>query len=66
LTAEERARAEQQSKQRTAVAAAAVQNDRAIEDARKQLQQAEAARDAGKDALPNERSGMVGGGSRLI
>lgn len=65
LTPEEKARAEQQAKQRAATAAAAAQSEQRGDDLRKQLSQAEAARDAGKEPLPNERQGTVGGGSRL-
>jgi hypothetical protein len=65
LTPEEKTRAEQQSKQRAATAAAAAQNDQRADELRKQLQQAEAARDAGKEPLATERIGIAGGGSRL-
>ncbi len=65
LTPEEKARAEQQSKQRAATAAAAAQSEQRSDELRKQLQQAEAARDAGKEPLPAERLGIAGGGSRL-
>ena len=65
LTPEEKARAEQLAKQRAAAAAVSAQDQKSLEDARKQLQQAEAARDAGKEPLPTERAGIAGGGSRL-
>jgi hypothetical protein len=65
LTPEEKLRAEQQSKQRAATAAAAARNDQRADELRKQLEQAEAARDAGKEPLPTERMGIAGGGSRL-
>ena len=65
VTPEEKARAEQQAKQRAANAAVAAQGEQRTDDARKQLQQAEAARDAGKEPLPTERVGIAGGGSRL-
>ena len=39
--------------------------DRARDDPRKALQDAEAAREAGKEPLPGERLGLKGGGSRL-
>lgn len=65
LTPEEKARAEQLARDRAnAAKAAAAGQDKAAE-ARRQLQQAEAARDAGKEPLPNERQGIAGGGSRL-
>ena len=62
ITPQEKAKAEQMSKERAA-AAGARQTD--IEDARRQLQQAEAAREAGKEPLPGERLGTAAGGSRL-
>lgn len=62
ITPEELARAENLARERAA-ATAARQSD--LEAARKQLQQAQAARDAGKDPLPAERIGTAGGGSRL-
>jgi len=65
LTPEEKALAEQLANQRAAAAAAAAASQRNVEQARKQLQQAEAARDAGKEPLPGERIGLAGGGSRL-
>ena len=65
ITPEERARAENQQRQRAQAAATAAQAQSAADEARKALQQAEAARDAGKEPLPNERQGMAGGGSRL-
>ena len=65
LTPEEKARAEELARQRAAAAKAAAQTQNSIEDARKQLQQAEAARETGKEPLPTERIGVVGGGTRL-
>jgi hypothetical protein len=65
LTPEEKARAEQQSKQRAAAAAADAQSAQRSAELRKQLEQAEAALAAGKEPLPTERTGTVGGGSRL-
>lgn len=56
-----KARAEQQAKERAAAEAKQVD----LEAARKQLQQAQAARDKGKEPLPGERLGIVGGGTRL-
>jgi hypothetical protein len=65
LTPEEKARAAQFEQQRAAAAAAAAQGERRLDEARRQLQQAEAALQAGKEPLPNERIGIAGGGSRL-
>ena len=65
VTPEEKARADKQSKERAANASAAAQNEVRGDELRKQVQQAEAARAAGKEPLPNERQGTVGGGSRL-
>ena len=65
LTAEEKARAARMDRQRATAGAAANQSERELDDARRQLQQAEAAREAGKEPLPGERIGMAGGGSRL-
>lgn len=62
LTPEEKARADEFAKKRAA-AAAPKGND--LDDARRQLKQAEAAREAGKEPLPGERIGTAGGGSRL-
>jgi hypothetical protein len=58
ITPEEKARAQQSH-------AAAAQQSNALDDARKQLQQAEAARAAGAEPLPGERVGTAGGVSRL-
>jgi hypothetical protein len=44
---------------------AAPQQSGALDDARKQLQQAEAARQTGQEPLPGERVGTAGGVSRL-
>lgn len=65
ITPEERARAEKLSKARAANASAAAQSEIRVDELRKQLQQAETARDTGKEPLPSERQGTVGGGSRL-
>ena len=65
LTAEEKSRAEQLARERAASNAAAAKSQKGVDDARKALQQAEAARDAGKEPLPGERTGIAGGGSRL-
>jgi hypothetical protein len=65
ITPEERARAEQYARERAAGEATAAASQRKLDEARNQLRQAEAARDAGKEPLPNERIGLAGGGSRL-
>ena len=65
LTQEEKMRAEQLGQRRAAAAAEAAQSRKSVDDARKQLEQAEAARNAGKEPLPGERQGIAGGGSRL-
>jgi len=65
LTPEEKARAAQLERERAAAAAVARRSERELEDARRALQQAEAARDTGQEPLPGERVGIVGGGSRL-
>lgn len=62
VTPEEKKRAEERAKKRAAEAA---RTESELEAARKQLKDAEAARDAGKEALPGERIGTAGGGSRL-
>lgn len=65
LTPEEKARAAQLAKDLANPGkTAAPAPDRAAE-ARKLVQQAEAAREAGKEPLPGERQGIAGGGSRL-
>ena len=61
VTPQEKTRVEQQAKQR----AAGERSQDDLEDARRQLQQAEAAREAGKEPLPGERLGTAGGASRL-
>ena len=43
----------------------APQQSSPLEDARKQLKQAEATRESGKEPLPGERQGTAGGTSRL-
>ena len=60
-TPQERDRASQAA----AKAGAAAQPSGALDDARKALQKAEAARDAGKEPLAGERLGTAGGASRL-
>jgi hypothetical protein len=65
ITPEEKARAEQYARERAAGEAAAAASQRKLDGARDQLRQAEAAREAGKAPLPNERIGLAGGGSRL-
>lgn len=62
VTPAEKARVEQQAKARAA-GGPTVQAQ--LEDARKQLQQAESSREAAKEPLPGERIGTAGGGSRL-
>jgi hypothetical protein len=57
----QKARVEQQSKAR----AAAAPQQPTVDDLRKQLQEAMAALEKGKEPLPGERLGNVGGGSRL-
>lgn len=65
LTPEERARAEQLAREREAKSASAAATQKTIDEARAQLKAAQAARDAGKEPLPGERIGIVGGGTRL-
>ncbi|MBI4194047.1 MAG: DUF4124 domain-containing protein [Betaproteobacteria bacterium] len=62
VTPADKARADQAARQRTARTEAL---QRELEAARKQLQRAEAAREAGKEPLPGERLGTAGGTSRL-
>ena len=62
VTPEEKARAEQAAKDRAAAEAA---KKGGASEARKQLEKAQAARDAGKEPLPGERIGTAGGKSRL-
>jgi hypothetical protein len=61
ITPEEKTRAQQPPQPQGAAASQA----QALDDARKQLEQAEAARESGKEPLPGERLGLKGGGSRL-
>ena len=61
ITPQEKARAQQTP----APAAAQQQPNAGLDDARRQLQQAQAAREAGKEPLPGERVGTAGGTSRL-
>jgi hypothetical protein len=63
ITPRERALSEQAAKDK-AKPAPPTSPDR-VAEARKQLQQAEAALAAGKEPLPGERTGIAGGGSRL-
>lgn len=63
ITPQEKARAEQLANPRFVPKPASP--DRSRDDARKALQDAEAAREAGKEPLPGERQGLKGGGSRL-
>jgi hypothetical protein len=63
ITPQEKARAQQSAN--PAFRAAPASPDRARDDARKALQDAEAARETGKEPLPGERLGLKGGGSRL-
>jgi hypothetical protein len=65
LTPEEKTRAQQLDRQRAAATAAAAKSQKGLADARTTLEQAEAARDAGKEPLPSERIGIAGGGTRL-
>lgn len=65
VTPQEKARAEQQTQQLNQRAATGAAAQRELGDARQKLQQAEAAREAGKEPLPGERLGTAGGASRL-
>ena len=61
VTTQEKARVEQQAKQRTAT-----DNSQFLrEEARRALEKAETARETGKEPLPGERIGTAGGASRL-
>lgn len=62
LTPEEKKRADERARESTATADA---ERRELEAAYKQLKDAEAAREAGKEPLPGERLGTVSGASRL-
>jgi type IV secretory pathway VirB10-like protein len=62
VTPADKAKVDQQVRQRAATEDA---QRREVEAATKQLQQAEAALEAGKEPLPGERLGIVGGGTRL-
>ena len=62
VTPAEKKQVDQRIRQRSAVDDA---KRRQVDDARQQLQQAEAALEAGKEPLPGERLGIAGGGSRL-
>ena len=65
ITPEEKARAEQFAKDRAAAANAGAKKASELEEAQRQLKQAELAREAGKEPLPGERIGTAGGTSRL-
>lgn len=69
ITPEEKARVEKMTKERAAAnaasAASAAARQLELDEARKQLQQAETARDGGKEPLPGERIGIIGGKTRL-
>ncbi len=65
LTPSETARVEQQARERAKEAASPSNQQPQLEDARRQLKQAEASREAAREPLPGERSGLAGGGSRL-
>jgi len=62
VSPEEQKRAEERARKRAAEAA---KRESAIEEARRKLKEAEAARDAGKEELPGERIGTAGGRARL-
>ena len=62
VTPADKAQVDQRIRQRSAVEDA---KRRQLDDAQRQLQQAEAALEAGKEPLPGERLGTAGGGSRL-
>jgi cytoskeletal protein RodZ len=59
ITPQEKARVQQPAN------GAAPQQSTALDDARRQLKQAEAARESGQEPLPGERVGTAGGVSRL-
>ena len=65
LTADEKARAEQLSRQRATSAAADEKTRQAVGEAEKLLARARAAQESGKEPLPGERTGIAGGGTRL-
>jgi hypothetical protein len=62
VTPTEKTRADEEARKRITKTDAAY---RELEAARKQLQEAEAALEAGREPLPGERLGIVGGKSRL-
>ena len=62
VTPAEKTQLDQRIRQRSAVEGA---KQRELDDARRQLQQAATALEAGKEPLPGERIGTAGGGSRL-
>jgi Domain of unknown function (DUF4124) len=65
LTPQEAARVEQMSKERAKESANASNQQAQLDEARRQLKQAEAGREAAREPLPGERTGLAGGGSRL-
>ena len=65
VTPEEKARLEQLTKERTGKPAVEGPKANPLDEARKQLKQAEEALEAGKEPRPGERLGTVGGKSRL-
>lgn len=65
LTPEEKQRAEQLARERAASSAGDMQTRSHVAEAEKRLQAALAAQAAGKEPLPTERLGIVGGGTRL-
>ena len=62
VTPAEKTQVDERIRQRSAAENA---KQRELDDARRQLQQAETALEAGKEPLPGERLGTAGGGSRL-
>lgn len=62
VTPVEKTQVDQRIRQRSAAENA---KQAELDDARRQLQQAETALEAGKEPLPGERTGTAGGGSRL-
>lgn len=65
LTPNETARIEQRARERTKEPVNTPNLQAQLDDARRQLKQAEANREAAKEPLPGERTGLAGGGSRL-
>lgn len=62
VTPEEKKQVDQRIRERSAIEEA---KQRELDAARREVQEAEAAREAGKEPLPGERLGIVGGGTRL-